>query len=126
MILNIDLLGIPGSEVIEHDGVKGVFIPEIPNYRYSPAKNQVHRRGGTPERAIIAVGLYKMKQEKEKKFDYFGRMTVWPEYREAYLSNPKTVNRKRYMVYGYNWLGKKEGEENIVTNASDFEKLLSD
>lgn len=124
MILNIDLLGIPGSEYCEMNGVKGVFIPEVPNFRYSPAKNQTHRRGGTPERAVIGAGLYKIRAEKKKNYDYFGRMTVWPEYREAYLSNPKTVNRKRYMVYGYNWIpGINEGTPTLM-DASDFENLL--
>lgn len=93
MRLNIDLMAIPGAEQIEYGGVKGVFIPEAPNYRH------FNKRGSIPERAIIAVNLYKTKT-RSQKYDHVGQMTIFPEYAEAFLTNPRAVSRHRYVATG--------------------------
>lgn len=116
MRLNIDLMAIPGAEQIEYGGVKGVFIPEVPNYRH------FNKRGSIPERAIIAVNLYKTKT-RSQKYDHVGQMMIYPEYAEAFLTNPRTVSRHRYVAYGYSWY-KGDGDAPKITDASDFDRIL--
>ena len=123
MTVNIDLLGIPCAEYCEHDGIKGVFIPEAPNFRYSPPERL--GRGAVPARAMISVGLFKT-NKRSQKYDYMGQMNIWPEYQDAYLANPNTVNRKRYMAYGYNWTQRNEQSPARTSDARDFERLLDD
>lgn len=121
MVINIDLLGIPCAEYCEKNGVKGIFIPEVPNFRYDPG--DVGKRGGRPARATIRVGMLKTTHKKQK-YDFMGRMSVWPEYRDAYMANPNTVNRKRFMAYGYNFSGKDD--EPSFVHSEDIENLLKD
>ncbi|MBR3467400.1 MAG: hypothetical protein IKH15_09300 [Bacteroidales bacterium] len=123
MIIYIDLLGIPRAEYCERNGVKGIFIPEVPNFRYSPESN--FKRGSVPARAMIGVGLYKT-NKRSQKYDYLGQMKIFPEYQEIYMASPLSEHRQRHMAYAYNWKGKSEGEEASVSSAADFEKLLSD
>lgn len=122
MILNIDLLGIPCAEYCEKNGVKGIFIPEVPNFRFDPGDGG--KRGGKPQRAMIRIGLLKTIR-KSQKYDFMGRMNIWPEYRDAYMANPNTVNRKRFMAYGYNFVGKDDAPAPVSTS-EDFENLLKD
>lgn len=123
MILNIDLLGLPCAEYCEHNGVKGIFIPEVPNFRYTPGSGP--KKGGTPARGTIGLNLYKTKNASQR-YDYMGRMNIWPEYRDAYLSNPNTVSRKRYIAYGYNWIAGQDETPGSASDADAFERLLED
>lgn len=123
MTLNFDLLGLACAEYTEHDGVKGVFIPEEPNFTYTPGSG--YRKGATPPRAVVNVQLYKT-LKRQQKYDWMGRQMIPARFRDAYMANPNTVSRKRWCVYGYNFLpGSNEGEETVST-AADFERLLED
>lgn len=123
MIINLDLLGIPCAEYCEHNGVKGIFIPEVPNFIYLPESKIL--RESFPARAMIRFGLLKTK-DKKQKYDYMGRMHIWPEYQDAYMANPNTVNRRRYLAYGYNFSPGKDESPAPVSSAEDFENLLKD
>lgn len=116
MLLNVDLLGIPGAEVIEHGGVRGIFIPEVPNLRLFPSTQF------QPARAIVSVNLWKTRNAAQK-YDYVGKMNVPTEHSSAFLSNPHAVSRKRYIAYGYSWY-KGEGDAPPISDASDFDAVL--
>lgn len=119
MIFNIDLLGIPCAEYCEHNGVKGIFIPEVPNFRFIKGDKR------KPDRAILKTSVFRT-QHKAQSYDYMGRMDVLPEHRDAYMANPNTVNRKRYMLYGYNFTKGKDETPAPVSNAEDFARILDD
>lgn len=116
MMLNIDLLGIPGAEVTEHGGVRGIFIPEVPNLRLFPETIS------QPARAIMSVGMWKTRNTAQK-YDYIGKMNIPTEHSEAFLSNPHAVSRKRYIAYGYSWY-KGDGDTPTVSDASDFDAII--
>lgn len=122
MMINVDLLGLACAEYCEHNGVKGVFIPEVPNFKYHPCTG--FRKGATPARATVNVRLYKTNKQSQK-YDWMGRQVIPKEHMDAYMANPNTVSRKRWCAYGYNFSGKSEGPEK-VSSSSDFEKLLND
>lgn len=122
MTINIDLLGLACAEYCEHNGVKGVFIPEVPNFNYHPGTG--FRKGAMPPRASVSIHLYKT-NKKSQKYDWMGRQTIPSNHLDTYMSNPNTVNRKRWCAYGYNFIGRSEGPER-VSSSSDFEKLLND
>lgn len=123
MIVNMDLLGIPCAAYCKHNGVKGIYIPEVPNFRYFPGEPSMRR--GKPARAILRFGPLKTMNRKQK-YDFMGRMHIWPEFLDAYMSNPNTVNRKRFMVYGYNFSPGKDESPAPESNAEDFAALLDD
>lgn len=116
MKIYVDLLGIPGAEKIEHNGIKGIFIPEVPNYREQQAK------GNNPARATIAINLWPTKN-KAQRYDFSGQMQIYPEHAEAYLSNPRAVNRTRFVAFGYKW-SKSDTEKPTLSSPSDFERIL--
>jgi len=126
MTLHIDLLEIPCAEYCEHNGVRGVFIPETPNFRYVPldepaARKKTRSRYNDKKqgRAIIRAELL---HTRGGKCDYFGKLNVWPEYEDAFLANPNTAGKKFNFVFGYKF--KKGNEELPVARARRIEDLL--
>ena len=121
MTLKIDLLGLACAEYIELDGVKGVFIPETPNFTFIPSTG--YRRKATRPRAFICLQL--LKPASKKNYDWMGRQTIPKEHFGEYMSNPNMVSRKAWCAYGYNY---KSGPSSItdVSTAADFEELLED
>ncbi len=85
MIINFDLLGIPCSEYCEHDGVKGVFIPEVPNFKYTPGTGT--RKNAFPPKAVVNLALFKSRNQN-RKYDYAVRQLIPQEHLETYLANP--------------------------------------
>ena len=122
MMINVDLLGLACAEYCEHNGVKGVFIPEVPNFRYKPGTG--FRKGETPARAMVSVSMLKANKQSQK-YDWMGRQVIPKEHLDAYMANPNTVSRKRWCAYAYNFMGRNEGPERVSTSA-DLKKLLDD
>ena len=122
MNLIVDLLAIPCAEYCERGGVKGVFIPETPNLRYQPSGDA---HGRKQDRAFVSISLFKTSRKKQR-YDYMGKMRIWPEFQEAYLSNPNTVNRRQYIAYGYNFLGKQNETNDAASSPEEFARLLED
>lgn len=123
MTLNIDLLALACAEYCERDGQKGVFIPEVPNFKYTPGTGT--RKRATPARAIVSLNLYKSKNPR-KKYDSVGQQLIPQEYLEAYLANPNTVMRSPFVAYGYNSRKWKDELPERTSSAADIEKLLED
>ena len=46
MTINFDLLALACAEYCEHNGQMGVFIPEVPNFKYTPGTGT--RRNASP------------------------------------------------------------------------------
>ena len=122
MILNVDLLSIPCAEYCERNGVKGVFIPEVPNFRFSP---ESRGKRGQPAMATLTIDLFKTKYRTQKT-DYLGKMRIWPEYQDAYMANPNTVSRRKHVAYGYNLVSGRDESPAPVSGSGDFERLLKD
>lgn len=120
MMLHVDLLGIPCAEYCERDGVRGVFIPEEPNFHYEPPGR--YFKGKNPARAVVRASLFRTFR-KSQKYDYMGKIIIPKDYQDAYMSNPNTVSRTRYMVYGYNW-SEFNDETKDGSGSEEFRRLL--
>ena len=120
MTFCVDLLAMAGAQYMELNGVKGVFIPEVPNFKYKPGES--FRRGANPPRAMLSMAMFKTHRASQK-YDWMGKQMIPPDYQDEYLSNPDMVSRSRYCAYGYNW---KTGVDDRQSMAQELERLLED
>ena len=120
MRVNIDLLGLPGAEYCDRDGVKGVFVPEEPNFEYQPGKKKGKK--SDPSRAVVVA---KPVRAKDANYDFVAAPSIPRKYYDAYMANPKFVNRRRrfLFIYGKNADAAKSAS---VSTPADFESMLDD
>lgn len=120
MRVNFDLLALPGAEYCERDGVRGVFVPEEPNFEFHPAS--LAGKNGTPSRAVVCTSLIRARRAA---YDWSGSSFVPRKYYDAYLANPNYVNRRRRCVFVYG-AAQKKNVTGIASTPEDFERILED
>lgn len=120
MLVNFDLLALPGAEYCERDGVRGVFVPEVPNFEYFPATRTGKK--STPSRAVIRS---RQIRARGAAYDYCGAPFIPRKYYDAYLANPNYVNRHARCVFVYN-SKRHTAEPSSVSTPEDFERMLGE
>ena len=121
MVVNIDLLGFAGAEYCDRDGVKGVFIPEEPNFDFRRGVNVGKK--SSPSRAVVSS---KLKKVSGKTYGWCGGNRIPRKYYDAYMANPNFVNRKRLCVFVYGKDGRTGNGTNNVSTIEDFERMLDE
>lgn len=102
MLFKVDLLALPGSEVITDPdtGQKGVFVPMAWNGSFVPGK-----RGGQ----FAFISFWMMTNTGKKRCDMIGRHLPPQGWEDRILENPSLRPKRKFAAWGYR--GKSVTEE---------------
>ena len=85
MTLTVDLLAMAGAQYLELNGVKGVFIPEVPNYRFTP-QQRIGRRS-FPPKASAQLVFFRGRKRNGKRGRDLAKQGIYPEYHDIVLES---------------------------------------
>ena len=85
MMVEVNLLDFFGAELVEVDGIKGVFIPEVPNYRFTP-QQRIGRRS-FPPKASAQLVFFRGRKRNGKRGRDLAKQGIYPEYHDIVLES---------------------------------------